>query len=179
MWAGPSLRTDGPFCRTGLGRESASGRVEEREAGLTGGMRPDTSICSIWGGAGSWASRMGKVDLEAVIPGTGTPSVRGEGPGRNPRYLEKPAHSPTGIGGSGQASYRERGAELDSLVIAKEAGEIVTGLECMGGLEKRLLDLWYKKQPGAGRVGVARRMEAGNPKGCRGPSVLGGSAGEE
>lgn len=103
----------------------------------------------------------------------------GRGPGRNPRYLEKPAHSPTGIGGSGQASYRKRGAELDNFVIAKEAGEIVTGLECMGGLEKRLLDLGHKKQPGVGRVGVARRVEAGNPSGCRGPSVPGGSAGEE
>lgn len=41
---------------------------------------------------------------------------------------------------------------MGSLVIAKGTKEIVIGLECMGGLEKRFLDLGYKKQSGVGRV---------------------------
>lgn len=111
-------------------------------------------MCRIWGGAGSWASRMGKVGLETVIPDTGTPSVRGEGH-REVSWVS--GETSPGTGGSGQAYFsRERGARA-----------IVIGLEYMGCLEKGFLDLGYKKQSGGQGVGN-QEVEAGTPSGCRG-----------
>lgn len=137
------------------------------EAGLTGGMRPDTSICRL-----GWGWELGQQDGEGGSRDSDTRY-------RNPKCQRGEAQG--GILGiwRNQPTHRNRWewtglllqgewGRVRRLVIAKGAREIVIGLEYMRCLEKRFLDSGYKKQSGVGRVVGDQEGGGRTSSSCRG-----------